>query len=173
MTKRAIPVLERERVRLRLLTVEDLPLTLLWRNQDAVRRWFFHSDLLSPEQHRAWFESYCNRDDDFVFIIEEIVKLNVPVGQIALYDIDWDRRKAEFGRLMIGELRARGMGLAKEATQLLLYFAHQEWRLREIFLEVYENNLPALAIYRTCGFTETQRHSGIVTMVWRPVSEAN
>jgi len=173
MTKRTISTLEGERIRLRPLTAKDLPLTLSWRNQDAVRRWFFHSDLLSPEQHCAWFEAYCKRDDDFVFIIEEIVRFNMPVGQIALYNVDWDRQKAEFGRLMIGELRARGMGLAKEATQLLLYFVRREWQLQEVFLEVYENNLPALAIYRACGFIETQRHSGIVTMVWQPKPEAN
>ena len=46
-------------------------MTLAWRNQDHIRRWFLTSDLISPEQHRAWFEQYQDRDDDFVFVIEE------------------------------------------------------------------------------------------------------
>ena len=42
--------------RLRLLTESDLPQTLAWRNRDHVRRWFLHSDLVTPEAHRGWFE---------------------------------------------------------------------------------------------------------------------
>lgn len=167
MPKSLMPVLEGVRLRLRPITAEDLSLTLDWRNQDIVRQWFFHSDLLLPEQHRAWFEAYCERDDDFVFIIEETIVYQAPVGQVALYHVDWHQRTAEFGRLMIGDMRARGMGLAKAATQLLLNHARHELHLHEIYLEVFENNLPALAVYHECGFFETQRQAGIVTMSWR------
>ena len=59
------------RIRLRLLEEQDLPQTLAWRNQDHIRRWFFSSERLTPEQHAGWFARYRQRDDDFVFIIEE------------------------------------------------------------------------------------------------------
>ena len=71
MQKRHIPPLQAGRVRLRLLEEQDLPRTLAWRNQDHIRRWFFSSERLTPEQHAAWFARYRQRDDDFVFIIEE------------------------------------------------------------------------------------------------------
>ena len=62
MPKPLMPIIEDERVRLRPLTEDDLPLTLTWRNQDVVRQWFFHSDLIQFEQHRAWFEIYRERE---------------------------------------------------------------------------------------------------------------
>jgi diamine N-acetyltransferase len=167
MSKRPMSVLQGEKIRLRPLAREDLPLTLSWRNQDAVRQWFFHSGIISSEQHYAWYEEYCERDDDFIFIIEETDILQLPVGQVALYHVDWLARRAEFGRLMIGEPRARGKGLAKAATQLMLEYAVSELQLCEIYLEVYETNMPALAVYRACGFTETRRCNGIVTMTWK------
>ena len=71
MGKRHIPPLEAGRIRLRLLEEQDLPRTLAWRNQDHIRRWFFSSEPLTPEQHAGWFARYQQRDDDFVFIIEE------------------------------------------------------------------------------------------------------
>jgi len=86
--KRSMPPLVNGRVRLRLLEESDLPLTLAWRNQDDTRRWFFSSASISSEQHRAWFDQYKNRDDDFVFVIEEIDTLKRAIGQVALYHVD-------------------------------------------------------------------------------------
>ena len=54
MPKRIIAPLVNGRVRLRLLEEADLPMTLAWRNQDHIRKWFFHSDVITPEQHRRW-----------------------------------------------------------------------------------------------------------------------
>ncbi|MGO9108310.1 MAG: GNAT family N-acetyltransferase [Thermoguttaceae bacterium] len=71
MGKRHITPLQTGRIRLRLLEEQDLPQTLAWRNQDHVRCWFFFSERLTLEQHAAWFARYRQRDDDFVFIIEE------------------------------------------------------------------------------------------------------
>lgn len=172
MPKPPMPTLESERVRLRPLTEADLPLTLAWRNEDDIRRWFFHSALITPEQHRAWFESYCEREDDFVFIIEEKIMFRAPVGQVAIYHVDRRLGRAEFGRLMIGDLRARGMGLAKTATQLVIDFASRDLGLHEVYLEVYEANAPALAIYRACGFVETGRRKGVIMMT-RQVGESD
>ncbi len=164
MPKRDLPVLQSKRVELRLLRPADLPLTLAWRNRDEVRKWFFHSDPIAPEAHRAWFESYCTRDDDFVFIIEEREAANRPVGQVSLYHVDWEAGCAEFGRLLIGEFAARGKGLALEATALLVGQALTTLGLRQINLSLRADNAAALSVYRACGFQETTRDENIVTM---------
>jgi diamine N-acetyltransferase len=163
--KRRVDPLAAGRVRLRLLEPADLPLTLSWRNQDEVRRWFFNSNCLTPEQHAAWYAQYAARDDDFVFIIEETEQYHKPIGQVALYHMDWAAGRAEFGRLMIGDPAARGQGLARAATRLLVETALAEWKLHEIYLEVYADNQPALAIYTACGFEETGRLAHVVQMI--------
>ena len=164
MVKRALAPIENERVRLRLLTEADLPLTVAWRNRDDIRFCFIHSDIITPEQHRAWFEKYCTRDDQFVFIIEERQTLHRPVGQISLYHIDREAKRAEFGRLMIGEPAARGLNLAKQATQLLLEAAFGQFELHEVYLEVFEHNAAAIAIYRSCGFQPCGRRDNLLLM---------
>jgi RimJ/RimL family protein N-acetyltransferase len=164
MPKRSLPAFENERVRLRLLCSDDLPLTLRWRNQDHIRRWFFFSDLIAPEQHAHWFEQYQERDDDFVFIIEDIQAGGQPVGQVALYHIDWGEKRAEFGRLMIGEASAAGKGLAFAATQLVLKVAFQDLALRETYLEVYADNVRAITIYEAMGFQTIAQREDIRIM---------
>lgn len=164
MPKRTIAPLVCGPIRLRLLEEADLPLTLAWRNLDHIRKWFLHSDVITPEQHHAWWERYRDRDDDFVFVIEETETLRRPIGQVALYRVDWSVRRAEFGRLMIADAGARGRGLARLATTCLVEAAQGFWGIDEIGLEVFDTNTAALRVYRDCGFEPTSRSAGIVNM---------
>lgn len=166
MVKRHIPPIVAEGVRLRLLREADLPLTLRWRNQDHIRRWFFHSEPIAPDQHHAWYERYRERDDDFVFVIERPDAPPQPVGQVALYGIDWAARRGEYGRLMIGEPAAAKKGLARVATAALLKAAFA-WGLDEIYLEVLADNARALAVYHACGFAVTQADQRVIKMSCR------
>ena len=93
------------------------------------------------------------RDDDFVFIIEEVIHADAdaqsrPIGQAALYNIDWASGSAEYGRLMIGEPDAAGRGLAREATDALVALALEQLGLREIHLEVIPSNTRAITRLR-------------------------
>lgn len=166
MPKRTVDPVEGSAVRLRLLEEADLPLTLSWRNQDNIRKWFFHSDLITPQQHKAWFDQYYSRDNDFVFIIEQLSpQRNRPVGQISLYQVDWSTRQAEFGRLMIGESDALGKGFAHEATHLIVKLAIEQFKLRKLYLEVLSNNQIALSIYTKIGFIKVSETEGVLKMV--------
>lgn len=161
MVKQSLSPITKEGLKLRLLEEADLPMTLMWRNQDHIRRWFIHSEILTPEQHRDWFQGYRQKDNDYLFIIEETRTLKKPVGQISLYNIDWTRKSAEYGRLMIGEAEAQGKGFAKEASRLILDYAFQELGLTKIELEVFEDNKPAIAVYLACGFQEISRRDSL------------
>ena len=165
--KRPVAALEDAAVRLRLLEQSDLPLTLSWRNQDEIRRWFFHSDKVAPEQHRAWYDRYREKDDDFVFVIEELVELRRPVGQISLCNVDWAARRCEYGRLIVGDAEARGRGLGRAATRLVLRQAFEVFVLDEVYLEVFASNAPAIAIYEACGFRRTEEREDVVCMAIR------
>jgi diamine N-acetyltransferase len=164
VAKRRLPPIEGDRIILRLLELDDLPLTLSWRNQDEIRKWFLNTAIIPADGHFAWFERYRELDNDFVFLILAKDLNNAPVGQISLYDIDWDAKTAEFGRLMIGEPRAKGRGIAKKATRLLLDHCFGVMKLKEITLEVKENNEAAIAIYQSTGFSETARGNGLIMM---------
>lgn len=170
--KRPLRSTSDEKICLCLLEEEDLPTTLSWRNQDEIRKWFFHSEILTYEQHLEWFHSYQGSDDDYVFIIKELGSRNKPVGQLALYNIDWEKRVAEFGRLMIGELSEQGKGLAYAATNLALKIAFEQLDLSEIYLEVFSDNRRALSLYQKIGFKIQSSHDSIVKMsLFKPKAE--
>ncbi len=168
MAKRYVAALEKDGVRLRLLEAGDLQMTWAWRNQARIRRWFFYSDVISWEMHTSWYDKYKTRDDDFVFIIAETRTLKKPVGQVALYDIDWTQKRGEYGRLMLGEPDAQGRGIARTATNLLLGQAFVNWGLSEVYLEVYATNTAALAVYDACGFCVASQTADVLRMIKRP-----
>lgn len=169
MGKREVrPIDDHSRVRLRLLEEGDLPLTLGWRNQDHIRKWFFYAEVLTFDQHQAWFQKYQTRDNDYVFIIEDISSGCRPVGQIAIYNIDWEKGRGEFGRLMIGDPEAAGKGFARPATQLVLSVAFGALGLEEVYLEVFANNERAIAVYQKCGFVVDEQKDNVLHMTCRP-----
>jgi RimJ/RimL family protein N-acetyltransferase len=137
---------------LRLLHAEDLATTLTWRNREDIRHHFIKSDIISWEQHLSWWEEYRTKNNDFIFIIEETKKPNRPVGQVSLYNIDLENNEAEYGRLMIGDNEARGKGLARRATELLMTWAFNSLGIKRIYLEVFKDNTVAISLYRRCGF---------------------
>lgn len=154
MAKRHIQPIACDRVRIRLLQEADLNLTLAWRNQDRVRTSLVTSRALTLEEHLAWHRNYSTKDDDFVFVIEEVSSSHAPVGQISIYAIDWRKKKAEFGRLLIGEESALGRGFASAATRLVLDLAFGSFDLQSVRLEVFQTNARAIALYAKQGFTE-------------------
>lgn len=164
MSKTQISPVENDHVAIRLLEETDLPLTLSWRNQDSVRQWFINSNVIKYEQHREWFTRYQKLDNDFIFIILSKELNFQPVGQISLYAINWDEKTGEYGRLIIGEPKARGKGLGKSASLLLLDIGFNILMLDEIKLEVKENNIAAIKIYQSLGFEEKDNSNGLISM---------
>jgi len=164
MPKRHIEPITSGRIRLRLLEEGDLAMTLAWRNQDHIRQCFLTPDVISPDQHAAWFRAYRERADDFVFVIEETASLRRPVGQVSLYHVDPEAGRAEFGRLLVGDPAAAGRGLGREATACLVAEGFAHWGLAEIYLEVRDDNAPAITIYEQCGFVTVAISGGVRRM---------
>lgn len=154
MTKAVVAPLVDGETTIRPLERHDLPLTLAWRNHPESRAWFHSTELIAPEQHEAWFGKYCDRLDDFVFIVEISRE---PVAQVALYDIADGR--AEFGRLLV-DPGARGRGISHIATGLCLRIADEALMLDEVHLEVKRDNSRAIVAYERAGFVVDPDTSG-------------
>ncbi len=151
--KRPLDPFEFEGLRFRLLEREDLPTTLAWRNKERIRTMFFHSEPLTMAGHRAWFEAYSHRDDDFVFIVEAPPPLGRPIGQAALYKVEWEAGRAEFGRLMVGEDEALGRGYGRKIVQCIARYALGSLGLLELYAWVKAGNEPSIRSFLAAGYT--------------------
>jgi RimJ/RimL family protein N-acetyltransferase len=156
------PSHEFEGVVLRPLQVEQLPLTLAWRNRDGVRQRFLNSDVVAPEAHQSWYQRYLEKADDVVLLAYEAGERQ-PFGQVAIYAIDFPAGEAEVGRFVVAPEHER-QGKMRRAVAALLHLASTKLGLRSVKLEVLRDNARAIRIYESLGFLETSRSERIVEM---------
>lgn len=128
---------------------KDIELIRTWRNNESNNKIFFNNDYITVEDQNKWYENYKNNNKDKMFII---YNNNVPVGTIALYDINYENRIAEFGRLLIGDLNSRGKNIGLIATKALCEYGFNNLGLNKITLEVYKENVKAFNLYKKIGF---------------------
>ena len=146
--------LEGEDVLLCSISKEHIEKLRKWRNKEEIRKNFLNTDIISAEQQNQWFSSYIKKDNDIMFIIKD-KKNQEEVGAIALYNIDSEKKQAEYGRLMIGEESAKGKGIALKSIKLMLDFAFNELLLDKVYMDVFTENYPSININKKLGFKET------------------
>ena len=124
----------------------DIPNKVRWINDENNNR-FLHYDLpLSEEKTFVWFRANLNRTDRYDAVIECD---GVPVGIIGLLTIA--DGKAEY-YVTLGESEAKGKGIAKQATLVLLKYAFEKLGLKTVYLYTEVNNLSAQKLFERCGF---------------------
>lgn len=151
----------------RMLETKDLSLTLSWRNEPEIRKWFKSSDELTFDAHLAWFSSYENKANDYVFLAE---KDNNLIGQFSVYNIDKEKKVAEVGRF-IAAPEVKGKGIMRKTMQRFVQFIFDEIDLEEIYLEVYKSNTIAFHLYKKIGFEVEGESEGLVYMRLLNVAE--
>lgn len=125
----------------------DIEIIRLWRNKKNIRKCFINNEIISSKQQINWYKNYSFKNNDIMFIIKYLGK---PIGCVALYNIN--NKKAEFGRLIIGDDINRGKGLALRASYMLCKYGFNKLNLEMIYLSVFKNNKKAINLYIKLGF---------------------
>ena len=150
-------MLNGERIILRAITRDDLPLLCAF-NNDLEVELSGGGDPPMPqslERLQADFDQGTAKGgrDGSHFAIETEGKL---IGQCALFNFDETAHVCELG-IAIGDKEYWGRGYGRECIQLLLKYAFQYRNYRKVFLRVHGANERAMRAYRACGFVEEGR----------------
>lgn len=142
-----------KQVKLRPVEETDLSILVEWRNRAEIWECFFNKFPLSLGGQMKWYRTLLE-DRQRLLLIIEAADSSRPVGSIGFDRIDPINQVAEYGNLLIGNTESKGLGLAKEATSLLLGYGFNRLNLNRIFLHVLADNVRALEFYGHCGFRE-------------------
>jgi len=121
-----------------------------WRTIKENAQWFFTKNI-SRDTHEKWFINNILDENDYTFIAED-TGLRIPIGTVAIYNIDFINKKAKFGRLLLAHPDYIGKGYGKEITKLAIKVAFEELELDELSLEVMRDNFVAYSLYSKLGF---------------------
>lgn len=139
---------------LRQLLLKDAPLMLEWMHDPETQK-CFRKDMLQMTIKDA--EHFCEASNTLkelksgesihCAIVSEVDEY---LGTVSLKNIDLEAQNAEYA-ISLRE-KARGKGIAKEATMLILKKAFSELGLHRVYLNVLSNNYRAIRLYEKCGF---------------------
>jgi RimJ/RimL family protein N-acetyltransferase len=137
---------------LRAIEEADLPTLARWRSDSASYPYFFEFHPISQATQADWFAAQRTRRDEMNFAVT--ARTGELVGTISLMRIDGRNRRAELGRVFVGEERLRRKRVGREMTFLVLEYAFEHLNLYKVACEVLATNAPACELYRRFGFRE-------------------
>jgi len=161
-------VIKGERAALGVLRREHLKQLSVWFNDPEVRRGLAHRGLPNEDGELRWYEQITEaaaapRPTMVPFAIHDAGDGEL-IGVCSLEEIDHNFLRAGFG-IYLG--RRRGAGLGSDATRLVLDWSFTMLGLRNVMLETYEFNEPAVRAYERAGFQVIGRRRDAVLALGR------
>ena len=141
---------ENKRIILKPLEAEDIENLRILRNRN--RHFFATQAEITKEGQKNWYCSYLNKDNDIMFKVVLSKKPEQFVGAVAVYDIDWEQKVCEFGRIVIDKELAAQRGIGTETVEGICCFAFTKLKMKKIKAEVLKTNERAMAVYQKTGF---------------------
>jgi RimJ/RimL family protein N-acetyltransferase len=132
---------------LRPITMEDAEFIIQLRG-DLERSRFLHPITLSVEAQRAYLEEYLEREGDYYFAVERH-RDNSREGLAAIYNVDMQKRSAEWGRWIL-----RPGSLASVESALRIYEAAFDYlHLDELYCRTITANEGVVSFHDRYGLT--------------------
>ena len=129
---------------IRLMTINEYNLEdlRLWKNSE--KSFFFYKHEISIIQQAEWYQNYCLRDEDFIFIIEYSSQFVGCIG-IRKINLNWD-----IYNVILGNKKFQKMGIMTVALKELINFFKIRHQLN-VSLQVLKIN-PAVDWYLKNNF---------------------
>lgn len=142
--------LELNNIAIRQLEESDIELLRAWRNNPDNSKYLRNIPYITEEMQKKWYKNYLKNNDEIAFAIVESQFIHGVVGSVSLYN--FCGKRAEFGKILIGNEKAHGKKIGYTATLAVLKIAFEELELDEVVLECNNNNFPAIRVYEQAGF---------------------
>ncbi len=144
-----------DRIRLRAVSREDLPLFVRWLNDPEVIRGLMTILPFSLDDEEDWYASVRKKPlEERPLVIEiQMGEDWEAIGNCGLFSIDWRARHAEFG-IVIGAKQHWDKGYGTEALSLIMRHGFGTLNLNRIMLRVFADNPRAIRSYEKAGFVQ-------------------
>jgi len=152
-------IIRGKRIAFAHLTKDDLQTNLEWMEDAELKHLLERKEeKLTFQKQLQWLDSLQNNPVKLVFKIIYLDKTKpIYLGNISLFDIAENHLNTELG-LYIGDPQFRGMGLGKEAIELMIEYARLNLDAKIcIRIKVLQENEIAYRLYRKLGFIDCKK----------------
>ena len=145
-------IIEGKKCTLRRAELTDTAAILKMRNSDLVRPKFLYQAAITPEIHENWYHENVETGKAVQYMILE-KETGAPLGVAYFSHIDRKNRQAEWG-IYLGEERAFGKGISKEAFFLLAPRVMEEYDLHKLKMRALADNERSVRYHHALGFRD-------------------
>lgn len=131
--------------RLRPISNADASFVLQLRSNSHLNQ-FLHTTSPNLQDQMNWFSAYYERAGDYYFVIER-KDSSSPEGLISLYDVNFESKKAEWGRWILKP----GSLAAVESALAIYTFGFEQLQLSQIYCRTVSNNKSVVSFHDSCG----------------------
>lgn len=135
---------------LKPLEKKDIYILRKWRNNPENCKYLSKLPYITVDMQEKWYEKYLNDKNEIIFSINEILELKRMVGSVSIYNFQQER--CEVGKIMVGDKEAHNKKIGYNSMVALIDLIFEKMSYTKICLHVYEENIPALKIYKKLGF---------------------
>lgn len=144
--------MHRDEFTLRPIEERDLDMVLSWRNSERVRSFMYTDHIITPEEHRAWFERTRTAEFPATLIFEF---RGTPTGLKSFSQIDRHNNRCYWG-FYLGEAELpRGCGTVMGF--LALEYIFEQHGFRKVCAEAFSFNEGSIKYHKRLGFSEEGR----------------
>ena len=141
------------KVYLRAFEMEDYKKITRWRKDPEVTKLVVGNKyFISSERDKKWVEEKIFDDRVNIYSAICLKENDEMIGYLAIINIDWRNRKAEWGGITIGDKENQKKGYAKEAAYLMLEYVFEELGLNRFSGYWLESHKPSIQLGLNLGF---------------------
>lgn len=144
-------MLRSERIEIRAIEENELETIAAWRNDPAVYEFFYEYAPISLRQQKNWFDKQISNPNEMNFIVASRSEKK-PIGTVSIYNIDRRNRKAEWGRLLIGDKNFLSGGYGSEIEALILEYCFEHLNLNKLYCDILKSNEKVISLHEKFGF---------------------
>ena len=158
MNKNIIITENSRHVRLRAANDSDIELLREWKNSN--KKSFFYQQEISKAQQAEWFSAYKQRENDYMFMVEEIIEgKHIPVGCMGFRILN---NYIDLYNIIRGAESSIGVSMHR-AMYIMLNYIRNKWNA-PIQCDVLKDN-PAVNWYLKCGFVILENKDYLVMTI--------
>jgi len=144
-------IITTERMFLRGIEELDAGWIIAWRTDLDVYKYFKSPHAVTLAEHRNWFRNNYLFNDNRVDFFAIGKSSGIPVGVFGISRKNDKSDTVEVNYLLDPE--QQGKGLASEAVEALIAFAHREWGSKYAIAEVHKENVSSIRLAEKIGMT--------------------
>lgn len=140
-------------VQFRYLCKEDVKdLLALYNNSVDEKVYTTAISKVTIKEERNFIKNCLNEieEGEAIYLVAEFEKKVLGIASIVKKNLKLESHKGDYGILIAKELQGEGVG--EEISKLIISEAKKFLKLKIIILRVFEENLPAINLYKKLGF---------------------